>query len=431
MEAIPSRHERLLEELQAKRAPILAMNTSQLGDLFAFGFNAYDSLGHEFEDASFREKLFTPQYVFPSLAHHNVLSETVTPAGGGEALDKLHMHLRNLSRRTADIFMPTIRELIGEEADCIKQHRHTGNGNWEIIEEYPPSDGAKRKLASIKEFTGTIADSSGKRHPLLIPNVPIPHLREQHCILETALALKEQAFAAFARKIEVFEWIRDCIHLQSVETVVRIHRVMQKAIRDQYPGTDIDEYGLVVPLRNRLDFADAVGRHVHAFRSQYALYRVIESGTRCRASGLCLESIGESSEGFHVREPLDVAAILYVIPINARLLTFSLPEAEQVDRKFSQEEETRIYEKQGMRVLMRKKRAALPDDVVEQLEQLAEDVSRAHSLDEVRMLVMQSKGLFGRLRRSYAERFATLGEDAFTGLNRALGYLESAGISIA
>lgn len=324
----------LLEYLRRKKAPLLEMDTTKLGWLFTYAFHAYNTLERSFRDAPFHDALYTPQHQFSSFAYPRNRKHAKVPEGAGKAPDILHMALRKLGIRFADVFFPAAKELIGDEA--IIRQRKLVKGKKVTMKDCPPTAEAKKVLDEAKEFLAVLKDRQRNVHRIPVPNdrTQVHYHETSYSVLETALAIREQSIEVNSgRSKETFEWIRDAFSLQSVKTIVQTQEIVRKAIERHLPGRTLEDFRLTVELHDLLQFARAVYERAHETRRDHALHEIITcdngKAARWRSEELALDSVGESSQGFNIRSPRDAAAVLYAMPQAFDLASFAFPEEER------------------------------------------------------------------------------------------------------
>jgi hypothetical protein len=328
-------NQELLEFLQQKNAPILNANTSELGTLFGLSFHGYSLLEREFSEASFGEQLFTDQKHFLSMTYPRYRHLAKTPEGSGKAPDLLHMYLRTLGMRLSNVFLPTAKRLIGDEANIRKVGAYDPKlREHVVIKDRPPNADARKTLEDVKEFDVILSDSSGEKYTITLQNEKTKvHYHDQSFnILETALALREQSIITNGRSDigDTFTWIRDIISLQSVETIVQVQKILSNAITCQLSQKTLKDFNLDVPTRDRLSYARAVFERGHESRRDHALTQIWqasnEKNMKHSPTSLSLQSVAENPDGFEIQNTQDAAAVLFMMPRAFRILQYAFGE---------------------------------------------------------------------------------------------------------
>ena len=332
--------EDLFALLKERDAFILKANTGQLGFLFRQIFERYDRLVQKFKEAPFGHELYTPQSQFPSLSYPQNHSTVRIPHGIGKAPDILHQSFRYLGIRLTAPFIAPIQALIGTEANIrIFGPKDKQTGMPTVLKDRPPNEEARSILERTKEITIRLIDQLGMPVEVVVPNdrKQVIHRGESFCLLETALALREQSIAVNSRVPEggeTLKWVRRIIAQQSVQTLVQVQEILECAIKDQVPGATLADFNLIVRPSDRLKFARSVFERAHEARRDFSLYQIMTTHNRQKsgsfdASTLALQSIGETAEGFEIRDTHDAAAVIFAIPEAFRYFQYAFPKFQR------------------------------------------------------------------------------------------------------
>ncbi len=325
----------LLRLLQERKAPILTANTTELGDLFAFSYHAYSTREFALEGVSFKDQFYTSQKQFPSMCYPENRHLAKTPEGAGKAADLLHMYLRTLGIRIANVIIPAAKKLVGDEAVILKLGRYDPRERrHEILKDRPPNEAASKILQETEVFEGVLKDAGGNIYALPLKNEKTTYHQRSSAVLETALALREQSVIGNARRGDhiTLPWIRDLISLQSVETMVQIQQIIERGIQKKFSGKMLEDFNLTMPVKDRVNYARAVFERAHETRRDHALMQIELSRSddiyrkKFTPTKLALSSVGESSEGFAIRDVKDAAVILATMPRTFHLFQYAFTE---------------------------------------------------------------------------------------------------------
>jgi len=402
-------HQKVQAVLEERSAPILNMSTPQFGRVFGEMLGQYEGQQMDFKGgyaskctpARFTDELYTDHSFWPSLAHRDVIHKAVTPIGGAEATDKIHLALRNLGWRIASVFTPAAESFIGEEAQIRIEHTKKLTRKRVVTKDRPPNADAIQTLEAVDEFIGILTDTNGNIHPITLENYQTEYLGKRACVLETALALREQARDIFgSRNHEVFTWVRDRVSMQSTDTLMQMLAIIQEGMKEQYPENILADFRLEIPLHARLQIAEIIFRKIHEIRREEAIERIIHCGDS-RESNLLARSVGESADGFHIRSPVEAAAVTYAMQVGGDFVQFCYPKEVRSQCEF-------------------------PINLRDQIITIANSLATMRSLKEVSAALAQHREVLQRAQEWYNQQAITIEHPQFNqkhGINLALELL--------
>lgn len=403
----------LYEELHARNAPILRMDTKDFGYVFGVTLSRYevqmDYFGGRrgsyegYPSAVFADEFYTDHAFWPSLAHRDALHKTEKPRGSGHAIDLIHQTLRSLGHRIATAITPASEKLIGEEARIRIEVPDRENGGFHVMKDRPPSTEAIAALERVESFAVQMRDNQGKIHTITVQNDPTEDLKRIHCVLETALALREQARDLFARPYPVFHWVRECVSLQSVSTMLQVAAILERGIQRSCPEKAIADFGLTVPMKSRLRIAEAIVQCIEDIRREYAIDTIAYSSDDRGRPNLLAHIVGESSHGFTPKTPLETAAVTYAMHTSGTHLRFHTGYNGHKARRWQ-----------------------FPRQLSLQIIDTANRIAEMASMDNVADTLRSSDGLFIRAREWWRRKTKRIASPAISqqcGINQAYDLL--------